>query len=122
MEISLNRAAEEIRKVSSEHGFYAGWGNVPEKLMLIVTELAEAMEMYRKIKLGGYSLRVSLEPHPILPLKNQEELISKFSEELADVQIRLLDLTAALGIDLEKAILEKHEYNKTRPYKHGKER
>jgi len=24
------------------------------------------------------------------------------------------------GIDLEAAIIEKHEFNKTRPYKHGK--
>jgi hypothetical protein len=33
--------------------------------------------------------------------------------------IRILDLCGALGIDLEEAMRMKHEYNKTRPYRHG---
>lgn len=40
--------------------------------------------------------------------------------ELADVVIRCFDMADFYGIDLETAILEKHEFNKTRPYKHGK--
>jgi NTP pyrophosphatase (non-canonical NTP hydrolase) len=40
--------------------------------------------------------------------------------ELADAVIRIIDLCEALGLDLEEAILKKHEFNKTRPYKHGK--
>ena len=40
--------------------------------------------------------------------------------ELADVVIRCFDMADYYGIDLEEAILEKHEFNKTRPYKHGK--
>jgi hypothetical protein len=41
-------------------------------------------------------------------------------EELADVIIRALDLSARLGIDIDRAVLAKHEYNKTRPILHGK--
>lgn len=40
--------------------------------------------------------------------------------ELADVVLRCFDMAYYYGIDLEKAILEKFEFNKTRPYKHGK--
>lgn len=40
--------------------------------------------------------------------------------ELADIVIRCFDMADAFGIDLEAAILEKHEFNKTRPYLHGK--
>lgn len=40
--------------------------------------------------------------------------------ELADTVIRCFDMADYYGIDLEAAILEKHEFNKTRPYKHGK--
>lgn len=40
--------------------------------------------------------------------------------ELADVVIRCFDMADFYGIDLENAIKEKHEFNKTRPYKHGK--
>ena len=40
--------------------------------------------------------------------------------ELADVVIRVLDFCGGKNIDLEKIILEKMEYNESRPYKHCK--
>jgi NTP pyrophosphatase (non-canonical NTP hydrolase) len=43
-----------------------------------------------------------------------------FEDEIADTVIRLLDLSEGLGIDIEKHIRLKLEYNKTRPHKHGK--
>lgn len=39
--------------------------------------------------------------------------------ELADCVIRILDYCGRAGIDIEEAIRIKHEYNKTRPYRHG---
>lgn len=75
------------------HGF--GENLIPTRLMLIVTEVAEAMEDYRKGRMDH------------------------FPEELADVAIRLFDLAGHLEIDLEAAIERKHEYNLSRPYKHG---
>lgn len=42
-----------------------------------------------------------------------------FVEELADICIRVFDLCGSMNIDLEKAIKEKMEYNKSRTYKHG---
>jgi NTP pyrophosphatase (non-canonical NTP hydrolase) len=41
------------------------------------------------------------------------------SEELADIVIRVFDTACNLGIDILRAIEKKHEYNKTRPYRHG---
>ena len=64
--------------------------------MLIVTELAEAMESHRK----------------------QED--DNFREEIADTFIRLLDLCGGLKIDIEEEIHKKSLKNKNRPYKHGK--
>lgn len=40
-------------------------------------------------------------------------------EELADIVIRALDTARARGIDIGRAVLTKHEYNTTRPHKHG---
>lgn len=40
--------------------------------------------------------------------------------EAADIIIRVLDMCAAYGIDIEAAIAMKMEYNSTRPYMHGK--
>lgn len=39
--------------------------------------------------------------------------------ELADVIIRVLDYCAHAGIDIENVLEVKHEYNKSRPYRHG---
>lgn len=41
--------------------------------------------------------------------------------ELADVVIRCFDMADYYGIDLENAIIEKMEFNKTRSFKHGKQ-
>jgi NTP pyrophosphatase (non-canonical NTP hydrolase) len=41
-------------------------------------------------------------------------------EELADLVIRALDLSRRLSVDIVYVVNVKHEYNKTRPLKHGK--
>lgn len=69
---------------------------IATRLMLIVSEVSEALEALRK--------------------DNRDN----FAEELADVVIRVCDLAGGLEIDLEKEILNKIERNKDRPYKHGK--
>jgi phosphoribosyl-ATP pyrophosphohydrolase len=50
-------------------------------------------------------------------VKDKEELAS----ELADVALYLLQLASVSEIDLEKAILDKLEINKTRDWDHGTE-
>lgn len=82
---------------------------IPEKLMLIVSELAEALEDYRESKMEMWFEVGSKKP-------------CGFPSELADAVIRIADLAGALGIDLESAIEEKMAYNETRPYRHGGKR
>lgn len=71
---------------------------VSEKLMLIVSEVAEAMEGHRK------NLPDDKLPHH-----------SMLAVELADAAIRIFDLAGALNIPLGNIILEKLTYNATRP-------
>lgn len=71
--------------------------NVPEKLMLIVTELSEAMEADRKNLMDEH-----------LPHRHGLEV------ELADALIRIADLAGGLGLDLAGAVAEKLEYNAKR--------
>jgi len=68
--------------------------NISEKLMLIVSEVSEAMEGHRKNLMDDK-----------LPHRNMVEV------ELADAVIRILDLSNALGFDLGGAIQEKIAYN-----------
>ena len=39
--------------------------------------------------------------------------------ELADAVIRLGDLAQTLGIDLQREVIRKMNYNQIRPFKHG---
>lgn len=71
--------------------------NVGELLMLVTSELAEAMEGHRK------NLHDDKLTHR-----------SMFEVELADALIRLLDLAAGLGLDLGGAFEEKMAYNAKR--------
>jgi NTP pyrophosphatase (non-canonical NTP hydrolase) len=94
--MKLNKLALEIRKWREEKGFETSWRNMPEKLMLVVTEVSEAMEAYRYEDLTG------------------------FASEIADSFIRLLDICGSVNINIEDEISSKMEANKKRPFKHGK--
>lgn len=71
--------------------------NVGELLMLVVSEVAEAMEGHRK------SLPDDKLPHR-----------SMFEVELADVFIRIFDIAGAHNLDLDGAVAEKLAYNAQR--------
>lgn len=71
--------------------------NVGELLMLVTSELAEAMEGHRK------SLQDDKLPHR-----------SMFEVEIADAIVRLFDLAAGMGLDLGGAFEEKMQFNATR--------
>jgi NTP pyrophosphatase (non-canonical NTP hydrolase) len=115
---SLNYMARRMAKWSEGKGWITNWHRVPEKLMLAVTELSEAMEEYRCFSQDDLTeldrdksvRRLSPEGTASLP---------KFGEEIADTIIRLLNLSASLGIDIETAIADKMAFNANRPYRHG---
>jgi NTP pyrophosphatase (non-canonical NTP hydrolase) len=99
----INDAAKLIHQLNEDWWIDLETGekkqrNVGEALMLIVTELAEAMEGYRKSlqsdHLPGYSA---------------------LEEELADTLIRICDLARGLGFRLGDAVAAKLIYNLTRP-------
>jgi len=120
----LNDAAKIIHRNNVEKGFWDNERNVNvgEMLMLVNTELCEALEAHRKNHFADY------EGFKDLLLQNQDfgneafsmKMKNTFEDEIADSIIRLLDLSAGLNIDIERHINLKLAYNKTRPYKHGK--
>ena len=89
--------------VSLCHGLAtdAGWHSHPREigtcLMLIVSEIAEAMEGDRKNLMDDK-----------LPHRKMLEV------ELADAVIRIFDLAGREGLDLGGALVEKLQYNQTR--------
>lgn len=110
--MDLNKMAKAAYENSLNHGFWDGKNaldSIPEKLMLIVSELSEALEEYRNGNMDNY--------HSDLDCWRAKP--EGFGPEMADAVIRIGDLAHALGYDLNALVKEKHEFNKTRPYKHG---
>jgi len=118
--MTIKELCKEAHENARKHGFWEDWDsicwkdglpkreestlNIKElfnnaiatRLMLIVSELGEALEALR------------------------HDDRDNFREELADVAIRLADLCGGIGIDLESEIKQKLEKNRKRGYKHGK--
>ena len=116
----IDRLTKRIDEWRRGKGFVSSWYNVPEKLMLTVSELAEAMEAYRHLPrriLDWLSTGSGDPPEP------GEWCVweTNLEEELADTFIRLTDLCGALQIDLAAAVCRKMAVNELRPHKHGKE-
>lgn len=105
------KAFSEIQKEVHTLAKEKGWWD-PDKLrsvgdtfMLMCSEVHEAYEAYR----SGHAFEIFYE-------KGKPEGVPI---ELADAVIRIMDFCEAQNIDLEEAIRIKHEFNKTRPYRHG---
>ena len=122
----LNQAATLIHGNNKAKGFWDKERNVGELLMLVTSELGEAMEAHRKEKFTDWDLFEKEREAEESCGRGEERLYFKaqvkdtFEDEIADAVIRLLDLSCGLGIDLERHIIEKVKYNETRPKLHGK--
>jgi NTP pyrophosphatase (non-canonical NTP hydrolase) len=97
----MSKSINELRDEIHQNNVTAGWWNKPREkgtlLMLIVSEVAEAMEGERKDLMDDH-----------LPHRKMAEV------ELADAVIRILDYAGGHGYDIEGAMIEKLEYNKQR--------
>lgn len=105
--MEINKIAKEIHENALNHGWWDEPRAFGEIVALCHSELSEALEAYR----------------------NKEPFIwgnggkpDGVAVELIDCVIRIFDYLEYEGVDIEKIITFKHEYNKTREYKHGGKR
>lgn len=95
---------EKCYSLSKMNGFWEHNPSDGEKIALMHSELSEALEGLRKSN----------------PADDKISSFSAAEAELADVIIRIMDYAEAKGFDVASAIVAKHNFNCTRPYKHGK--
>lgn len=119
--MNITNASEMCLAIARSKGFYEDYERVLSKLtdkkdqdffikiwrshrlMLIVSELGEALEALRDDNM-------STTPKS-----------GGFGEELVDTLVRLLDLFGHLGIETAAALDAKMVYNNSRPYKHNRQ-
>jgi len=117
--MSINEWVEQARVNSEAHGFHHGEENMSMReklggwLMNLHSEVSELWEAFRENKLFEPCDKAEKMKALGLPA------LTCLEEELADIVLRVFDDADALGVDLERAMLAKHAYNATRPYKHG---
>jgi NTP pyrophosphatase (non-canonical NTP hydrolase) len=124
---SFNEIRDEVHANAVSKGFHSDdeprdllqFGS---KLMLIVSEVSEALEEARNgMSPNEVYFRCGADPR--LTSAKQSDDYKKpegIPIELADIIIRVLDLAGKYGIDVDEAIRLKMTYNATRPAKHGK--
>lgn len=102
----LNQWAAEINANAKEHGWWDEPRSFGEIIALCHSELSEALEADRK---GEAMVWYQKDGKP-----------DGIAVEMIDCMIRILDWCGEMGLDVDEIMNEKHDYNKTRPYKHGK--
>lgn len=95
--LALDDIAEDTRNVRQKSATSVSWDTMPQKLLLIHSEISEAADEHRK----------------------NEAPTQKFVEEIADAVLRLFtiaDYLNRLGFNFSRTLYQKTEYNSTRDY------
>lgn len=100
---AIKALARQAHDNAVEKGFWDTPPSTPTLIALMHSELSEALEADR---LGN-------------PPSEKIPDFTAVEEEMADLVIRVLDMSAAQGLRLGEAILAKMEYNRSRPHRHG---
>lgn len=127
---SVEQMTAEVRAINVEKGWRPAGGGpgsntFGDYIALLHSEASEALEAYRDHRLadatelyecppeGCYGVKDCADGHQ--PLNKPEGVGS----ELADVLIRLLDMSDIFGIDLAAEYERKVAYNRQRAFQHG---
>ena len=127
---SMNEWAAEIHENAIAHGWWDEPRSFGEIVALCHSELSEALEEYRDGRPPVYCDAMKTNAACSDTGENAcagTECLKCFPErkpegsavEMIDCMIRILDWCGFMGVDVDAILEAKHEYNKTRPYRHG---
>ena len=107
-EITLNTLRDEVYQDAVAHGLWEGKICLCDQTDVVTDEVMELLSASSAVTLAETQ-------------GEKKKAKRHFNEELADIVIGCFSLAGKLGIDIDAAVRRKIEFNKTRPWKHGKE-
>lgn len=133
--LAINEFATEVHDNARAHGWWDKPISLPEAVALMHSELSEALQAYRNgDPVMWFECMESGDEHRPCDPEDEFDCLNyktrydcKYRSakpegvavEFADCIIRILDYMAYLRVDVEDILTAKHEYNKTREYRHG---
>ena len=104
--MTITDLQKEVHETAISKGWYAEPRTFGDLIALVHSELSEALEAFRETGKVDWTVSTSGKPEGA-------------AIELADAVIRILDTAEHYGIDLQKMLFLKTEYNRCRSYRHG---
>jgi hypothetical protein len=123
--MNLTELSQKIHAGNVERGFYDHPATFPDRCMLIVSEISEAVEAHRNGRTTAPAdvdqacRMAALEMAPFVGFF-RDKVKDTVEDEIADAIIRLLDLSGYMGINIDAHVAAKLSYNATRGIRHGK--
>jgi NTP pyrophosphatase (non-canonical NTP hydrolase) len=125
----LNDYKRAVSECAHEHGWWEDPNlhqpidrNMGEMIALMHSELSEGLEAHRDGEPFLHYKYPNYAPARYETLPHINGVLGKpcgLASEFADVIIRILDTCHTLQIPITEALINKHRYNLTRPYRHG---
>lgn len=123
----INNFCKDIYKANKAKGFWDDRENIPHMMRELDGYFSEEkIKAVEKALVGQLIALQHSELSEALEADRKDLMDDKLPHrkglevELADAVIRIFDTAGGLDMDLGGAIIEKLEYNTSRPYKHGK--
>ena len=103
--MTLNQISRSVYQNAKEHGWWDDPRSFGDIIALCHSELSEALEEYRNGKPMQYF--------------GEDGKPEGVAIEMVDCIIRILDWAGHENIDVDGLLEMKHEYNLSRPFRHG---